>query len=159
MAITLHYVLSVKLAQKLRLETRTAKSSVHNMKRGFLLHNRRTDPGSRSQGVASTSHTSSENNMLSYEVMVQHASTLALFNDAPAVLWLCRYQERKEAVVSFQKKLDTLLLVKRSVKRMKRSYRVLSALQLAANRTKVISSTECALFVHSEQQHWTSHNH
>ena len=40
----------------------------------------------------------------------------------------------------------------------KRSYRVLLALQHAANRAKMISSTECALFVHTEQQHWASHN-
>ena len=40
----------------------------------------------------------------------------------------------------------------------KRSYRVLLALQHAANRAKMISSTECALYVHTEQQHWTSHN-
>ena len=40
----------------------------------------------------------------------------------------------------------------------KRSWRVLVTLQHAANRSKMISSTECALFVHTEQQHWTSHN-
>jgi hypothetical protein len=40
----------------------------------------------------------------------------------------------------------------------KRSWRVLVTLQNAANRAKMISSTECALFVHTEQQHWTSHN-
>ena len=39
-----------------------------------------------------------------------------------------------------------------------RSWRVLVTLQHAANRAKMISSTECALFVHTEQQHWTSHN-
>ena len=36
--------------------------------------------------------------------------------------------------------------------------RVLLRLQTAANRSKWISSTECALYVHTEQQHWTSHN-
>ena len=40
----------------------------------------------------------------------------------------------------------------------RRSWRVLVTLQHAANRAKMISSTECALFVHTEQQHWTSHN-
>ena len=39
----------------------------------------------------------------------------------------------------------------------RRSWRVLVTLQHAANRAKMISSTECALFVHTEQQHWTSH--
>ena len=39
-----------------------------------------------------------------------------------------------------------------------RSRRVVLRLQHAANRSKWISSTECALFVHTEQQHWTSHN-
>ena len=38
-----------------------------------------------------------------------------------------------------------------------RSWRVLVALQNAANRSKWISSTECALFVHTEARHWTSH--
>ena len=41
----------------------------------------------------------------------------------------------------------------------KRSWRVLVSLQHAANRTKMISSTECALYVRTEQQHWTSHLH
>ena len=40
----------------------------------------------------------------------------------------------------------------------KRSWRVLVSLQHSANRSKMISSTECALYVHTEQQHWTSHN-
>ena len=40
----------------------------------------------------------------------------------------------------------------------RRSWRVLVTLQHAANRAKMISSTECALFVHTEQQHWSSHN-
>jgi hypothetical protein len=31
-------------------------------------------------------------------------------------------------------------------------------LQHAANRSKWISSFECALFVHGEQTHWISHN-
>ena len=39
-----------------------------------------------------------------------------------------------------------------------RSRRVLLRLQHSANRAKWISSTECALYVHTEQQHWTSHN-
>ena len=39
-----------------------------------------------------------------------------------------------------------------------RSLRVFRRLQHSANRSKWISSTECALFVHTEQQHWTSHN-
>ena len=36
--------------------------------------------------------------------------------------------------------------------------RVLLRLQTSANRAKWISATECALYVHTEQQHWTSHN-
>ena len=40
----------------------------------------------------------------------------------------------------------------------KRSWQILVTLQNATNRAKMISSTECALFVHTEQQHWTSHN-
>ena len=32
------------------------------------------------------------------------------------------------------------------------------ALQNAANRAKLVSSTESALFVHTEALHWTSHN-
>ena len=40
----------------------------------------------------------------------------------------------------------------------RRSWRVLVTLQHAANRAKMISSTECALFVHTEQSHRTSHN-
>ena len=32
------------------------------------------------------------------------------------------------------------------------------ALQNAANRAKWVSSTESALFVHTEALHWTSHN-
>ena len=39
-----------------------------------------------------------------------------------------------------------------------RARRILLRLQHAANRSKWISSTECALFVHTEQQHWASHN-
>ena len=39
-----------------------------------------------------------------------------------------------------------------------RSRRVLLRLQHSANRSKWVSSTECALYVHTEQQHWTSHN-
>ena len=39
-----------------------------------------------------------------------------------------------------------------------RGRRVLLRLQYSANRSKWISSTECALYVHTEQQHWTSHN-
>ena len=40
----------------------------------------------------------------------------------------------------------------------KRSWRVLVALQNAANRSKWISSTESALLVHTEALHWSSHN-
>ena len=39
-----------------------------------------------------------------------------------------------------------------------RGRRILLRLQHAANRSKWISSTDCALFVHTEQQHWASHN-
>ena len=50
-------------------------------------------------------------------------------------------------------------LAKQEKERVKaRSRRVLLRLQHAANRSKWISSTECALYVHTEQQHWTSHN-
>ena len=40
----------------------------------------------------------------------------------------------------------------------KRSRRIWLRLQHSANRSKWISSTECALYVHTEQQHWASHN-
>ena len=39
-----------------------------------------------------------------------------------------------------------------------RGRRVLLRLQYSANRSKWISSTEAALYVHTEQQHWTSHH-
>ena len=39
-----------------------------------------------------------------------------------------------------------------------RSRKILLNLQHSANRSKWISSTECALYVHTEQQHFTSHN-
>ena len=39
-----------------------------------------------------------------------------------------------------------------------RARRVLLRLQYSANRSKWISSTEAAIYVHTEQQHWTSHH-
>ena len=39
-----------------------------------------------------------------------------------------------------------------------RARRIMLRLQYAANRSKWISSPEAALYVHTEQQHWTSHN-
>ena len=39
-----------------------------------------------------------------------------------------------------------------------RGRRILLRLQYSANRSKWISSTEAALYVHTEQQHWTSHH-
>ena len=39
-----------------------------------------------------------------------------------------------------------------------RGRRVLLRLQYSANRSKWISSTEAASYVHTEQQHWTSRN-
>ena len=39
-----------------------------------------------------------------------------------------------------------------------RARRIMLRLQYSANRSKWISSTEAALYVHTEQQHWTSHN-
>ena len=39
-----------------------------------------------------------------------------------------------------------------------RGRRVLLRLQYSANRSTWISSTEAALYVHTEQQYWTSHN-
>ena len=39
-----------------------------------------------------------------------------------------------------------------------RSRRILLRLQHSANRSKWVSSIECALYVHTEQQHWTSHH-
>ena len=42
--------------------------------------------------------------------------------------------------------------------KMQEPSRVGASLQHAANHAKMISSTECALYVHTEQQHWTSHN-
>ena len=53
---------------------------------------------------------------------------------------------------------DVPLLEKAQDELKRRSWRVLVTLQLAASRAKMISSTECALFVHTEQSHWTSHN-
>ncbi len=40
----------------------------------------------------------------------------------------------------------------------RRAKRVALRLQFAANRSSWVSSTECALFVHTEQTHWASHN-
>jgi len=53
---------------------------------------------------------------------------------------------------------DVSPLAKRLADKKVRARRVLLRLQHAANRSKWISSTECALYVHTEQQHWTSHN-
>ena len=39
-----------------------------------------------------------------------------------------------------------------------RGRRVLLRLQYSANRSKWMSSTEAAVYVHTEQQYWTSHN-
>ena len=40
----------------------------------------------------------------------------------------------------------------------RRAKRVTPRLQFAANRSSWVSATECALFVHTEQVHWVSHN-
>ena len=73
------------------------------MKRGFLLHNRKPDSSAVSQRVASTSPPSPDSAMLAHAAIVQHASALAFLTREPAVLWLCRHQERNEAVMHFQK--------------------------------------------------------
>ena len=74
------------------------------MKRGFLLHNRKPDRSAVSQRVASTSPPSPHSAMLAHAAIVQHASALAFLTREPAVLWLCRGQESKEAVMHFQKR-------------------------------------------------------
>jgi len=54
--------------------------------------------------------------------------------------------------------IDTSDLVHKQKDVKVRGRRILLRLQHAANRSIWISSTECALFVHTEQQHWASHN-
>ena len=49
-------------------------------------------------------------------------------------------------------------LVEDAAARKSRARRVLLRLQNSADRSKWISSTEAALYVHTEQQHWSSHN-
>ena len=63
-------------------------------------------------------------------------------------------EEKKAAVATAS---DVLQLGSGKADAKARSRRVLLRLQHSANRSKWISSTECALYVHTEQQHWTSH--
>ena len=71
------------------------------MKRGFLLHKRKPDRSAVSQRVASTSPPSPDSAMLAHAAIVQHASALAFLTREPAVLWLCRHQERNKAESSY----------------------------------------------------------
>ena len=83
------------------------------MKRGFLLHNRKPDRSAVSQRVASTSPPSPHSARLAHAAIVQHASALAFLTREPAVLWLCRGQESKEAVMHFQKQDDDKFVARR----------------------------------------------
>ena len=65
-------------------------------------------------------------------------------------------EEREKAAIARAGDVEELTSKQVDVKA--RSLRLLLRLQHAANRSKWISSTESALFVHTEQQHWTSHN-
>ena len=75
------------------------------MKRGVLLHNRKPNRIAVSQGDASTSPPSPDIAMTAHAAMVLHASALAFLTREPAVLWLCRHQESREAVQHFQKQV------------------------------------------------------
>ena len=72
--------------------------------------------------------------------------------EAGNVKQLASGDEKEAAATAGNGKASKILAVKA------RSRRVVLRLQHAANRSKWISSTECALFVHTEQQHWTSHH-
>ena len=65
-------------------------------------------------------------------------------------------EEQEEALPSTA--IDASDFVDKQKDAKLRGRRILLRLQHAANRSKWISSTECALFVHTEQQHWASHN-
>ena len=74
-------------------------------------------------------------------------------------LGMRRLEEKEEREKAMRLQAGDVPQAANSVDELKRrSWRVLVTLQHAANRAKMISSTECALFVHTEQQHWTSHN-
>jgi hypothetical protein len=66
--------------------------------------------------------------------------------------------EEAQATAALATVRDVEQLAKRQEDVKARSRRVLLRLRHAANRSKWISSTECALYAHTEQQHWTSHN-
>ena len=69
-----------------------------------------------------------------------------------------RLEEKEEREKAMRLQAGSVPQPANSVDELKRrSWRVLVTLQHAANRAKMISSTECALFLHTEQQHWTSH--
>ncbi len=67
-------------------------------------------------------------------------------------------EAEEEAKTASTTSSEVLQLAGTEDNRKMRSRRVLLRLQHAANRSKWISSTESALFVHTEQQHWASHN-
>ena len=56
-----------------------------------------------SQHVAHTSPPSRHSAVLVHQVILLHSSAVALFTAEPAVLWLCRHQDGKDAVRHFQK--------------------------------------------------------
>ena len=66
--------------------------------------------------------------------------------------------EEAQATAALATVRDVEQLANRQEDVKARSRRVLLRLQHAANRSKWIPSTECALYVHTEQQYWTSHN-
>ena len=71
------------------------------MKRGFLLSARKTIKGTISQHAAGNSFPSPESVTPAYEGFLLLCSQLAMLTNEPAVLCLCRNQERKEAVQYF----------------------------------------------------------
>ena len=87
------------LSQAKHYSLRIRNQSHLHMKRGFLLHNR----SAVSQRVATTSAPSLHSVMLAHLTIMERASALAFLTGEPAVLWLCRHQERNEATMHFQK--------------------------------------------------------
>ena len=73
-------------------------------------------------------------------------------------LGMRRLEDKRREEESLPKHGDSQKPADRTEDLKKRSWRVLVALQNAANRAKWISSTESAIFVHTEALHWQSHN-
>ena len=72
------------------------------MKRGFLLRSQKQNRNAVSLRDANRSPPSPDNAMLAHAVFIQHAAALAFLTREPAVLWLCRGQQSKEAVLHFK---------------------------------------------------------